>query len=105
MDLGERGRAQRNSMASGLGRIGRGGSLLVSSMSRHIPGMGSPLSLMSCPLRSTKMWGSWYEAGEAGDLTEGLPDDMDDAQHIAQRRLKQPTFTRGLECIEVRVCV
>ena len=28
-----------------------------------------------------------------------------DVQHIVQRRLKQPTFTRGLECIEVRVCV
>ena len=34
-----------------------------------------------------------------------MQDDRVDAQHIAQRRLKQPTFTRGLECIEVRVCV
>ena len=31
--------------------------------------------------------------------------DLVDAQHIAQHRLKQPTFARGLECIEVQVCV
>ena len=30
---------------------------------------------------------------------------LDDMQHIAWCMLKQPTFTRGLECIEVQVCV
>ena len=30
---------------------------------------------------------------------------LSDVQHIVQYRLKLPTFTRGLECIEVQVCV